>query len=98
MSEAIKEFVSSGALAANNGSNDVTPLTFAGGVWTAGSNVAVGTNPYGVAISPDGLRALAANAGSSNVTPLTFASGVWTAGSNVAVGSNPHIGIVIYSQ
>jgi DNA-binding beta-propeller fold protein YncE len=76
-------------LVANYGSASVTPLSFSGGVWTAGSNVTVGTNPQGVAISPDGLRALVANYGSASVTPLSFSGGVWTAGSNVTVGTNP---------
>ena len=34
------------ALVTNAGSANVTPLSFSGGVWTAGSNVTVGTNPY----------------------------------------------------
>ena len=34
------------ALVPNSDSNNVTPLTFAGGVWTAGTAVAVGAGPY----------------------------------------------------
>ena len=33
------------ALITNNGSNNVTPLTLSGGTWSAGTPVAVGTNP-----------------------------------------------------
>ena len=78
------------ALVTNAGSTNVTPLSFSGGVWTAGSAVTVGTSPVGVAISPDGLRALVANNSSANVTPLSFSGGVWTAESNVTVGTNPY--------
>ena len=34
------------ALIANFNSNNVTPLTLSGGTWSAGTPVAVGTNPY----------------------------------------------------
>jgi DNA-binding beta-propeller fold protein YncE len=77
------------ALVANFGSSNVTPLTWNGSAWAAGSNVSVGTNPVGVAISPDGLHALVANYNSGNVTPLTWNGSVWAAGSNVSVGTGP---------
>jgi DNA-binding beta-propeller fold protein YncE len=77
------------ALVANYGSANVTPLTLSEGTWSAGTPVAVGTGPVGVAISPDGTRALVANYGSANVTPLTLSEGTWTAGTPVAVGTNP---------
>ena len=61
------------ALVANLNSNSVTPLTYSGGTWSAGTAVTVGTNPVIVAISPDGTYALVTNGGSASVTPLTYA-------------------------
>ena len=78
------------ALVANYGSANVTPLAWNGTVWVAGSNVSVGTDPYGVAISPDGLRALVTNFGGANVTPLAWNGTVWVAGSNVSAGTSPY--------
>ena len=82
------------ALVTNSSSNNVTPLTLSGGTWSAGTPVAVGTNPIGVAISPDGTRALVANYISNNVTPLTLSGGTWSAGTPVAVGTHP-VGVAI---
>jgi DNA-binding beta-propeller fold protein YncE len=82
------------ALIISYGSNNVTPLTYSGGVWTAGSNITVGTSPNGSTITPDGLRALVANQGSANVTPLTYSGGIWTAGSPISVGTDPGVPII----
>ena len=58
----------------------------------ASAAVAVGTNPYGVAISPNGLFALVANFGSGNVTPLDLSNPLApVASAAVAVGANPHL-------
>jgi len=78
------------AIVANNVSNNITPLAWNGTVWVAGTVVAVGTNPIGVAISPDGTRAIVANYASNNITPLAWNGTVWVAGTVVAVGTNPY--------
>jgi DNA-binding beta-propeller fold protein YncE len=51
----------------------VTPITIATN--TAGSAITAGTNPYAIAITPDGTKAYVAHDGSSNVTPITIAYG-----------------------
>ena len=70
--------------------NNITPLTYSGGIWVAGSNISVGTDPNWVVITPDGLRALVTNHGSNNITPLTYSGGVWVAGSPITVGTSPN--------
>ncbi|WP_030980839.1 YncE family protein [Streptomyces sp. NRRL S-1824] len=49
------------------------------------ATVNVGTNPVGVAITPDGLRAYVVNGGSGNVSVIDTASNMVTA----TVGTNP---------
>ena len=73
------------AYVANFGSNTVTPITTASN--TAGAPIPVGSNPDGIAITPDGTTAYVANSSSNNVTPIATASN--TAGAPIPVGSFP---------
>ena len=81
------------ALVTNYVTSNVTPLNLANPLApVAAANVAVGSNPYGIAISPDGLFALVANYGTNNVTPLNLANPLApVAAANVAVGGTPHL-------
>ncbi|MEQ1593566.1 MAG: beta-propeller fold lactonase family protein [Casimicrobium sp.] len=51
------------------------------------TTVAVGPNPYGVAVSPDGSRVFVANSGAGTVSVVDAASNTVT--STIAVGANP---------
>ena len=66
-------------------SNTVTPIATATN--TAGTAIAVGNGPIGIAITPDGSTAYVANAGSNNVTRIATATN--TAGTAIAVGTLP---------
>jgi len=70
----------------------LTPITVATN--TAGIPIALpaGTEPFWVAVTPDGSRALVSDAHGSSVYPVTLASG--TVGAAIAVGSGP-VGIAI---
>jgi YVTN family beta-propeller protein len=78
------------AYVANFLDDNVTPVDTATN--TAGTPIAVGTNPTGIAITPDGATAYVANQGSDNVTPIDTATN--TAGTPITVGTNP-LGIAI---
>jgi YVTN family beta-propeller protein len=73
------------AYVANWGAGTVTPINTATNA--AGAAIAVGGNPTGIAITPDGKTAYVANYGSGTVTPITVASN--TAGTPITVGSKP---------
>jgi YVTN family beta-propeller protein len=73
------------AYVANFSSNSVTPIDTATN--TAETPIAVGTNPFGIAITPDGATAYVTNNGSSSVTPIDTATN--TAETPIAVGSDP---------
>ena len=51
------------------------------------SNVAVGSQPEGIAITPDGKTAYVANSGANTVTPIDVAPG--KADTPIVVGSTP---------
>ena len=61
----------------------VTPIYSTG---TAGTPITVGSDPTGVAITPNGPAAYAANYGDGTVTPIDTATN--TAGPPITVGSN----------
>ncbi len=63
----------------------VTPIDTATN--TAGPPIAVGSEPVGIAITPDGSTAYVANFASNSVTPIDTATN--TAGPAIAVGSEP---------
>ena len=73
------------AYVANEGSNTVTPFSTATN--TVGTPIPVGTNPGGVAITPDGETLYVANSGSGTVTPINTATN--TPGAPIAVGARP---------
>ncbi len=73
------------ALVANWGSNSVTPINTE--TDTAGSPIAVGSEPDAIAISPDGEMAYVANWGSNSVTPIDLATGAPERA--IAVGLRP---------
>ena len=56
---------------------------------TVGSALAVGSNPYSIAIDPTGTYAYVANDGGSTVTKINLSTFL-TVGSALAVGSNPY--------
>ncbi|HEX3737922.1 MAG TPA: hypothetical protein VHV53_10300, partial [Solirubrobacterales bacterium] len=78
------------AYVANSSSGTVTPIDTA--TDTAGTAIAVGSAPVGIAISPDGATAYVADQNSDSVTPIDTATD--TAGTPIAVGSAP-VGIAI---
>ena len=53
---------------------------------TVAATVTVGTNPYGVAVTPDGSKVYVANAGSNSVSVISTATNAVTA--TVTVGNN----------
>ncbi len=59
---------------------------------TAGTPITVGTDPIGVAITPNGKTAYVTNAASGTVTPIELATN--TAGTPITVGTDP-IGVAI---
>jgi YVTN family beta-propeller protein len=73
------------AYVTNRISDSVTPIDTATN--TAGTAIAVGSNPAAVAITPDGKTAYVANDSSGSVTPIDTATN--TAGTAIAVGSGP---------
>ena len=81
------EYVSSVATAfvTNQSSGTVTPISTATN--TASSSITVGTNPEGIAITPNGTTAYVANNGSGTVTLFNTAIGF--TGSPITVGTNP---------
>ena len=81
------EYVSSVATAfvTNQSSGTVTPISTATN--TASSSITVGTNPEGIAITPNGTTAYVANNGSGTVTLFNTAIGF--TGSPITVGANP---------
>jgi DNA-binding beta-propeller fold protein YncE len=87
------------ALIANYSSSTVTPLDLTNPLAPiASAAVAVGANPTGISISPNGLFALVANFGSSTVTPLDLTNPLApVASAAVVVGASPFsIGNFIY--
>ena len=72
----------SNAYVANLGSNNVSVID------TATNMVTVGSIPFGVAITPDGLHAYVTNFGSGNVSVIATASNMVTA--TVTVGTQPN--------
>jgi YVTN family beta-propeller protein len=68
-----------------NGSDTVTPITTRTN--TAGPPITVGSNPYAIAITPDGKTAYVLNSGSDTVTPIMTRSN--TARPPIRVGSFP---------
>jgi DNA-binding beta-propeller fold protein YncE len=74
---------------ANYGDDNVTPLRWDESVWVPGINVSVGTVPYGIAITSDGLYAIVTNRDSNNITPLTRNGNEWISGIVVSVGTSP---------
>jgi YVTN family beta-propeller protein len=73
------------AYAINSGSNSVTPIATATN--KAGSPISVGTDPFAVALTPDGKTAYVVNRGSDSVTPIATATN--TAGTDIPVGADP---------
>jgi YVTN family beta-propeller protein len=73
------------AYVSNYHSGSVTPIDLATN--TAGTPIAVGSHPWGVAIAPDGKTAYVSNRESASVTPINVATN--TAGTPIAVGSRP---------
>ena len=73
-------------------SGTVTPIDTATN--TAGTPIAVGAEPVGIAITPDAKTAYVTNLGSNNVTPIDTATN--TAATPIAVGAVP-IGVAILS-
>lgn len=69
----------------NHGENTLTPVNAVTGV--PGSPIAVGSEPWDVAITPDGSTVLVANSGSASVTPIDTATE--TAGTPIPVGEGP---------
>jgi YVTN family beta-propeller protein len=58
--------------AANAGSNDVSVIDIATNTVTA--TIPVGTNPLGVAVTPDGSKVYVANFGDDNVSVINTAT------------------------
>ena len=81
------------ALVANYGSASVSPIDLTNPmVPTKGTTLTVGTNPVGIAISPNGLFALVANYGSASVSPIDLTNPmVPTKGTDLTVGTTPHL-------
>ena len=69
----------------NEGSNTVSVIATATN--TVAATIAVGTDPFGVAVSPDGSTVYVANAGSNTVSVIATATNTVTA--TIAVGTNP---------
>lgn len=86
----------------NGGANDVTPLSIAsstspnpppGGI-AAGSPVSAGSNPYGVAVSPNGNYVYVTNNDSNSISIYSTSGGALTPiGTVASTGNNPQ-GIV----
>ena len=74
------------AYIANQGANTVSVVNTATNVIVA--TVAVGTNPLGVSVSPDGSRVYITNFSSDNVSVINTATNVVVA--TVAVGTRPY--------
>ncbi len=70
---------------ANAGSRTVTPIEVATN--KPGTGITVGSEPVGVAVTPDGKTAYVTNYGSESVTPIEVATN--TPGSEIKVGSFP---------
>jgi len=73
------------AYVTNTNSNTVTPIDVATN--TPGSPIPVGTNPRGIAVTPDGKIAYVTNQGSGTVTPINVATNA--PGSPIFVGNTP---------
>jgi YVTN family beta-propeller protein len=73
------------AYVVNAGSGTVTPITTATN--TAGHPITTGSDPWAIAITPDGATAYVANEHSGTVTPIATATN--TAGPPITVGSAP---------
>ena len=73
------------AYISNQGSNSVSVINTATNAVVA--TVGVGTNPSGVAVTPDGTRAYVANTGSNSVSVINTATNAVVA--TVAVGNLP---------
>ena len=71
------------AYVTNNGSNNVSVID----TNAVPATIPVGSNPYGVAVTPDGRTAYVANAGSNTVSVIDTASNAVTA--TIPVGSYP---------
>src|SRR2546421_400376 len=69
------------AYVGNYGAGTVTPINTATN--SAGAAIAVGLQPWGIAITPDGKPAYVANSGSGTVTPINIATNA--AGAPIAV-------------
>ncbi|MDP9268494.1 MAG: PxKF domain-containing protein [Acidobacteriota bacterium] len=83
---AVSACAQNSAYVSNTSSNSVSVIDTASFAVT--STITVGTNPYGVAITPDGTRAYVANYGSASVSVIdTTNNSVVT---TVAVGANPY--------
>jgi len=78
------------AYVTNQSSNTVSVIDTSSG--TVNGTVAVGSTPFGVAITPDANRAYVANFSSSSVSVIDTSSGTVTA--TVAVGNSP-LGVAI---
>src|SRR5207248_838429 len=78
------------AYVANWSAGTVSPINTATNV--VDSAITVGTNPAGIAITPDGKTAYVANYGANTVTPINTATN--TAGTAIAAGSAP-VGVAI---
>jgi YVTN family beta-propeller protein/uncharacterized repeat protein (TIGR03803 family) len=81
-------FVTPGnAYITNSGSNNVSVIDTATNTVTATIPVGVGTNPAGVAVSPDGSKVYVANTHSNNVSVIATATNTVTA--TIVVGADP---------
>jgi YVTN family beta-propeller protein len=75
------------AYVTNQDSNNVTVIDTATNMVVGTMPIAVGTDPFGVAITPDGTRAYVANQGSNNVSVIGTATNMVVA--TITVGTGP---------
>ncbi len=73
------------AYVAVKGADAVTPVNTASGF--AGTPITVGSEPWGIAVTPDGRTAYVADHGAENVTPIDLETGV--AETAIAAGAGP---------
>ncbi|MGE7439645.1 YncE family protein, partial [Kitasatospora sp. NPDC001175] len=74
------------AYVTNEGSNNVSVINTTTNTVTA--TITVGTNPFAVAVSPDGTTAYVTNEGSNNVSVINTTTNTVTA--TITVGTNPN--------
>src|SRR5487761_2392044 len=89
------------AFVVNSDSNTVQPFSYnaSTGALTAGTAVATGSVPIGVAVDTTNHFVFVTNESSNTVQPFSYnaSTGALTAGTAVATGSNPYGVAVAYS-